>query len=286
MPRGMFGTTIGAMVAAAALLVGTGCGAKEAEVVSGALSKPVDRATVSMSLSADVVGQRMGVSLQGPYSSNGKDRLPSVDWRVQAQGMGAAPLEARVISSATNAFVQYGGQTYEVGPDKVAQFTQKAESEQGRPVDLAAFMEQAKSWFPESDTQQDAELDGEKVTRVTGRVDLSKALQGIMDLAKQSTAADPNAAKALQATPDVQQVEKYLSDPRFTLDVAKSDGTLRRIAVTAQLKGVPGGGQISFSVQLSDVGKPVTIQTPSSGRPIEELGKALGQVLGGAALTS
>jgi hypothetical protein len=277
---------IGAMVAAAALLVGTGCGAKEAAVVSGALSKPVDRATVTMDLSATVVGQKMGVSLQGPYSSNGDGKLPSVDWRLHAQGMGTAPLDARVISSATNAFVEYGGQTYEVGQDKIAKLTQQAKSGKQQPVDLGALMEKAKSWFPESDTQEDAELNGEKVTRVSGRVDLSKALDGIMDFARQSSSADPNAAKALQGAPDMQQVEKYVSDPRFTLDVAKSDGTLRRIAVTAQLKGVPGGGEISFSLQLSDVGKPVTIQTPSSGRPIEELGKVLDQVVGGSALTS
>jgi hypothetical protein len=277
----MFRTMIGAMVAAAALLAGTGCGAKEAEVVQGALSKPVDRATVSMNLSANALGQKLGIALQGPYSSNGKDKLPSVDWRVQVQGMGTAPLDARVISNATNAFVEYGGQTYEVGQDKIAQLTQRAKQDQQQPADLAAFMRQAKSWFPETGTQEDADLDGEKVTRVSGRMDLSKALNGIMTFAKQSTAADPSAAKAFQVTPDVKQVEKYVSDPRFTLDIAKSDGTLRRIAVEAQLKGVPGGGKISFSLQLSDVGKPVTIQTPSSGRPIEELGQALGSVLQG-----
>jgi hypothetical protein len=282
----MFRTMIGAMVAAAALLVGTGCGAKEAEVVNGALSKPVDRATVAMDLSAQVAGQTMGISLQGPYSSNGKDKLPSVDWRLRVQGMGTQPLEARVLSSATNAFVEYGGQTYEVGEDRIAQFTKEANGQQQQPADLAAFMEKAKSWFPESDTQEDAELNGEKVTRVTGRVDLAKALDGIMDFARQSATADPDAAKALQATPDMKQLEKYVSDPRFTLDVAKSDGTLRRIAATMNLKGVPGGGSISFSLQLSDVGKPVTIQTPSSGRPIEELGAQLQQVFGGMASVS
>jgi hypothetical protein len=283
----MFRTTIGALVAAVALVVGTGCGAEEAEVAKSAFSKPVDRATVALDLSVKAVGQDMGVSLQGPYSSNGKDKLPSVDWRVKVRGAGAPPLEARVISSATNAFVEYGGQTYEVGEDKVAQFTQQANSnQQHTPVDIAAFMRKAQSWFPDTDTHQDADLDGEKVTRVTGRMDVSKALQGLMDLAKQSSSADPDAAKALQATPDLAQVEKYVSDPRFTLDVAKSDGTLRRIAATMDLKGVPGGGTISLSLQLSDVGKPVTIQTPSSGRPIEELGQALQQVFGGAALTS
>ena len=88
-------------------------------------------------------------------------------------------------------------------------------------------------------------------------MDLAKALKGFTDIAKQSAAADPQAAKALEQSPDMAQVEKFLSDPSFTLDVAKSDGTLRRVAAETELEGVPGGGKIAFSVQFKDVGKPV-----------------------------
>jgi hypothetical protein len=274
--------TMGAVAAAVALLMATGCGAKEAEVVSGAFAKPIDRATVAMDISADVAGTKVGVSLQGPYQANG-DQLPSVDWRVRARGLGGDPVEARVISSATNAFVEYGGQTYEVGQDKIAELTRQG-SGSHTPADLSAFLQQAKDWFPESDTQEDAELNGEAVTRVTGRLDFVKALSGLQELVKQPAVSGSPKLGAMTSA-DLAQIQQFVEDPRFTLDVAKSDGTLRRIAATMQLKGVPGGGSLGFSVQLSDVGKPVSITPPASGRPIGELGAQLEQVFGGA-LTS
>jgi hypothetical protein len=224
----------------------------------------------------------MGVSLTGPYKSNGKQELPDADMTLKVEGMGPQPMTARIISTKDNAFVEYEGVTYEVGADKIAQLKAQSRSGKGTTPDVATLMAQMKSWFPDTSTQEDADLDGEAVTRVTGHMDLAKALKGFTDIAKQSAAADPQAAKALEGSPDIAQVEKFLSDPSFTLDVAKSDGTLRRVAAETELKGVPGGGKIAFSVQFKDVGKPVTVTAPASGRPIEELGQKLGAL--GAAL--
>jgi hypothetical protein len=275
----MFIRMIGTVVASAALLVGVGCGGKEAEVAKTAFSTEIDRATVDLDISANAAGQSVKVTLDGPYSSNGKDTLPSVDWKLHAEGVGPAPVDARVISSATNAFVEYGGETYEVGEDKVAQLRQHQGGSQGpSPADLQAFLEKAKGWFPDTATQEDAELDGEDVNRITGKLDLSKAFADIMDMAaKQGHMPGP----AIGIDP--KQFEQFLSDPRFTLDTAKSDGTLRRIAATAQLEGVPGGGEISFSLQLRDVGEQVVITPPASGRPIEELAEKLKQQFGAMA---
>ena len=282
MPRRTWRTMIGALAVASAMLVALGCGGKEAAVVQSAFDHPIDSATVSMSLSAQTPMGAMGVSLTGPYKSNGKQELPDADMTLKVEGMGPQPMTARIISTKDNAFVEYEGVTYEVGADKIAQLKAQSKSGKGTTPDVAELMEQMKSWFPDTSTQEDADLDGEAVTRVTGHMDLAKALKGFTDIAKQSAAADPQAAKALEQSPDMAQVEKFLSDPSFTLDVAKSDGTLRRVAAETELKGVPGGGKIAFSVQFKDVGKPVTITPPASGRPIEELGEKLGAL--GAAL--
>jgi hypothetical protein len=282
MPRRTWRTTIGALVATAATLVAVGCGGTEAQVVQSAFDHPIDSATIAMGVSAQTPAGSVTMSLTGPYKSNGKAELPDADLTFAMQGMIPKPVQARIITTKDDAFVVYDGVTYEVGKDKIAQL--KAEQAKGgtqATPDIASLMQKMKDWFPQTSTQSDAELDGEKVTRINGRMDLSKALKGFLDIAKQSGAADPQAAKALQAAPDLSQVERFLADPRFTLDVAKSDGTLRRVAAETQLKGIPGGGKIAFSVQFKDVGKPVTIHVPASGRPIEELGQKLGAVLPG-----
>jgi hypothetical protein len=284
MPRRMLSTTIGAMLAAAALLAGTGCGAKEAEVAKSAFSTKIDRATVALDVSVKAAGSDMHLSMRGPFSSNGDRDLPSVDWRVALKGLGPEPVDARVVSSATNAWVQYDGETYEVGEDKIAELAKGQKgAQQPTPADLQGFLAKAKDWFADTATEEDATLDGEDVTRVTGTLDVSKALADIMDIAKQQPGALDKGA-ALGMAPAL--LERFLTDPRFTLDVAKSDGSLRRIAATMDLSGVPGGGTISFSLQLSDVGKPVTITPLSGGRPIEELGGKLGATFGGAAAIS
>jgi hypothetical protein len=274
---------IGALAVVSAMLVALGCGGKEAAVVQSAFDHPIDSATIAMGVSAQTPAGGITMSLTGPYKSNGKDQLPDADLTFAMQGMIPKPVQARIITTKDNAFVVYDGVTYEVGKDRIAELKAQGKAKGGTQAtpDIASLMQRMKDWFPETSTQSDAELDGEKVTRVNGRMDLAKALQGFMDIAKQSGAADPQAAKALQATPDLSQVERFLDDPRFTLDVAKSDGTLRRVAAETELKGVPGGGKIAFSLQFSEVGKPVTVQAPASGRPIEELGQKLGALMPG-----
>jgi hypothetical protein len=280
MPRRTWRTTIAGLVATVATLVAVGCGGQEAQVVQTAFDHPIERATMEMGLQAQTPGGAFTVNVNGPFSSNGSDQLPDADLKISAQGPGMPGIEAEIITTNDNAFVVYDGVTYEVGKDKIAQLeAEGAKKGSQSPADIQAMLQKMKDWFPDTSTQTDAELDGEKVTRVNGRMDLSKALQGFMDIAKQSGAADPQAAKALQSAP-LGQIEKFLSDPRFTLDVAKSDGTLRRLAAETELQGVPGGGKIAFSVQFRDVGKPVTVTPPSSGRPIEELGQKLGGLAG------
>jgi hypothetical protein len=74
-----------------------------------------------------------------------------------------------------------------------------------------------------------------------------------------------------------------VSDPRFTIDVGRSDGKLRRIVASMKIEDGGEEGTIDFSIRFKDVDKPVTIDAPSSGKPIEELGKKLQQEFGGVA---
>jgi hypothetical protein len=275
MARNMLRALVAA-VAAAAVLVAAGCGSQEASVLAPAFEKKITSANVSMSLAANAMGQGLKVTLNGPVASNGDDQIPDADLKLHVEGAGVpAPVDARLVSTAKNAWVQYDGETYVVGEDKIDQLKQQGSSQQQpSPADLQDFLRKAKDWFPDTATQEDATLDGEKVTRVTGRLDLSKAIQGIGSIAK--------GQQGLPSGAELDQIEGFLADPRFTVDVAKSDGTLRRIAATMDLKGVPGGGKVDFELKLSDVGKPVTVTPLSGGRPIEELGQKLKGLMGAA----
>jgi hypothetical protein len=263
------------LAAAVALVAGSGCTSREADVVRTALDKQIDSADVAIELSVKMGGERAEMSLRGPYSSNGEKDLPTADWRVRAVGLTPKPIRGRVVTTAKNAFVEYEGVLYEAGEARIAQLAKQSggKDEELGTADLKRMLTKAKSWFPATDTQETARLGGEDVTRVTGRLDLAKAWPDIAKMAGE---------QAGMPTVTSKQIEDMVSDPRFTLDVGKKDGMVRRIAVLMELRKAAGGGRIHFGMRFKDVGKPVTITPPATGtgRPLEELGPKFQELIG------
>jgi hypothetical protein len=243
----------------------TGCGAKEAAVVKGAFEKDIKSANVDLSIGIKSRQEAVNITVTGPYQSNGEGKLPSADLAVKVDD-GTQDFEGRVISTGKNAFVEYQGETYEVGEETIAQLEQQGRSEQLSTADLSKLMGTMSDWFPETDAK-DAELAGEPVDRVTGRLDVSRALKDIDAFAKKSGVQDYEG----MSTKDMNEIDDSVSDPKFAIDVAKSDGKLRRIEASMRVKDASGSGSVTFALRLTDVDKPVTIDAPSSGRPIGEL---------------
>jgi hypothetical protein len=54
------------------------------------------------------------LELSGPFRSRGPMEMPDVDVELTASGQGAS-FEGRVVLLPRNAWIQYGGETYEVG---------------------------------------------------------------------------------------------------------------------------------------------------------------------------
>jgi hypothetical protein len=280
------------MLFAAACVTATvalsGCGTQEAAVLKTAFEKKIDTANVAMTYAVNSSQGNATLSLNGPYKSNGEGKLPSLDWQLKIDGATPQPITGELISSGDDAFVKYGGDTYEVGKDQIAKLEQEGAAgggaQQFSAADVQKLLTQAQGWFPQSNTQENAQLNGEAVTRVTGTLDLAAALTDLKALAKQPGLSGAEALKGLSST-DLKQVEQAISDPRFTVDVAKSDGTLRRIAASMHVNG-SDSGDLSFSIQFTDVNKPVSIQVPASGKPIADLVKKLELDFGGGSSSS
>jgi hypothetical protein len=121
-------------MACSAAVALSGCGAREAEVVKGAFEQPIESANISVALSVNSSEGAMKLSLAGPYKSNGEGELPSADLALKLEGMLPRTLEGRLISTGDNAFVEYGGETYEVGADRIAELKKQGAS--GAPTEL------------------------------------------------------------------------------------------------------------------------------------------------------
>jgi hypothetical protein len=266
----------------------SGCGAREAEVVKGAFEKDIKSANVELRLSAQSSQEALNVTLNGPYQSNGKGEIPSADLALKIEGAAPKTLEGRLISTGKNAFVEYEGETYEVGEEQIAELEKQGASgapNQLTPADIQKLMGTMQDWFPQSDAQENADLDGEAVTRGTGKLDLSEALTDLKELAKKPGMSGAEGLKELSHG-DIKRIERMVSDPRFTIDVGSSDGKLRRIEASIKVDDSSDKGTTSFSLRFKDVDKPVTIDAPSSGKPIEELGRKLEEEFGGGSTES
>src|SRR5215217_3852988 len=99
----------------------SGCGAQEASVVKGAFEHDIQSANVTIALSMKSSEGETALGLDGPYKSNGKGKLPSVNWDLTLTGPAPQPVEAKLISTGDDAFVVYKGETYHVGRDNIAQ---------------------------------------------------------------------------------------------------------------------------------------------------------------------
>jgi len=263
------------------------CGKEEASLLDRAFKQEIRSATLSMRIEVSGPkgsGPAFGVTMRGPFKDNGKGKLASFDWKVRGKGMAAGGLDARIVSSGRNVFVEYEGETYEVGEREIARFqreSRKGGSEEIEDLEDAQRLGlRLQDWFPRSDVEEDSRVGDEPTTRVSGKLDVSAALKDLRELASNpALAADPTLKEFKQLSPaEIAKLDKLVSDPRFAVDVAKGDGKPRRIEATMAVRERPGGPAQTVRVvlTLSDVDQPVDIQAPSGGKPIERLLERLG----------
>ena len=238
-----------------------GCASKEAKTAKGAFEQPVTSAQLTIALtSTSVKGVATRITLAGPYKANGEGKLPTFDLQLDITGF-ARPWKARLISGPVGVFVEYNGEIYAVPPDEVARLRK------GRRTELGGLLARVEGWVDEAESQADADFGGEPVTRVSGTLDAAAAVKDLQAMAKQpglSIVAD----LTRERMPDLSRPS---GKPRFTVDVGRADGKLRRVEARVGGKG----GTAVFSVRLAKVDEPVRVDVPADGAPVAELERQL-----------
>lgn len=286
------------MSAGLVVLVGVlaACGQREASVLDTAFEREIESAQMRVEVRL-TEGPRRDLlehfSLRGPFRRNGEAKLASFDWLVSFAGHHGEQFTARVISTGENVFVRHRSRTYEVGEREIARLNRQAARQQasggGQVEDLDDVRRlgvDLRKWFPKSDSEADEQLGSEQTTRVTGRLDVSTALRDFARLMRHPALARRPEMKGLPrlSARDIAEIDKTISDPRFDVHVAQSDGKFRRIGAKMRFKIPPQQrekatfGELTITVDLENVDKPVQIDAPDSGRPIEQLLRKLGAV--------
>jgi hypothetical protein len=266
-----------ALVAAAALLLLGGCGSdltaggsdtsSARDVIRQAAENPAKSADIDLSMELKVDGVEqlkdpVRLTVKGPTRSNGPRRLPDVDWQVHFEGPGKNA-DVRVIATGGNAWIGYGGQTYEVGTGLVSRFMSRAQAQaQSQPkLKLAVPV-----WLKDAEVSDDGH-------KVSGQLDVRKALADVNRITAQLPRGHQIGAKTLD------QIDDAVKDASVEFQVG-DDHILRSSHVNfefevpddlrSQARGLEGG-HLTFQSNQENVNGDQQVTAPSGARPLSEL---------------
>jgi hypothetical protein len=308
-----------ALVAATAIAA---CGGDDGEDAQAVLDETLNNdeqvtsGVIDLNVDVSAEGTQGGsanLTLSGPFQGAEDDptALPQLDWTASASAEGAGQsfnFEGGLIVSEDNAFVEYQGETYEVGKELFSQFKQAAEQsaqqtqeaqEEGASVGetLRAQCEQSveqaggdtsacdidfSTWLSDLESDGTEDIEGTETDHISGSLNVETMLQ---DLSELSTATGETGIPEEQ----ISQASEVISDASFDLYSGVDDRILRGLDFNLGIdpSAIPGGetagvesADVTFTLRLSGVNEPQTIEAPSGARPLDDL---LGQFgLGGA----
>jgi hypothetical protein len=292
---------------------GSGLSAQEVLDATFNNDQRVTSGDLSLSIGGSAEGATGGsvdASLEGPFQSdpNNPNAIPQLDWTgklsFDAAGQ-TGTFEGGITVTEDNAYVEYGGNAYEVGTDTFKQFKQLAESaaaqqsgaQSGLSVqdafkqacetqlqtagatDTSACDIDLSSWLSEPQSEGSEDIDGTPTDHVSGSLNVDTVLNDLAGLvAATGQTVPPNAQDQISQVADA-------TDITYDLYSGTDDHILRgldfNISIdTGAIQGASAVGLDSvsgdFSLRLSGVNEDQTIEPPSNAKPLDELLKQLG----------
>jgi hypothetical protein len=299
-----------------------GCGGDDEETGSGLSAQEVLDQTfnneervssgdLSLSISGAVEGDQSGsfeAGVEGPFQGNPDDpnAIPQLDLtgNVSFEGAGqSGSFEGGLTVTEDNAFVEYGGNAYEVGTETFSQFKELAESaaaqaqqqqseaeglsvqeafqqaceaqlETAGATDTSACDIDLSSWLSEPESEGSEDIDGTPSDHISGSVNVETVLSDFTELAAATGQTVPP-----EAEDQINQVAEA-TDITYDLYSGSDDQILRGLDFDinvdtssieeASASGVDGFNA-SFSMRLAGVNEEQTIEPPSDAQPLDGL---------------
>jgi hypothetical protein len=215
------------------------------------------------------------LEVEGPFrSAETISQWPDMDMAFRASGAGEE-YEGRAITTRANAWVEFDGETYEVGEPLWRQLRAALEQlSRNEPDTLHELDVDPLDWIIDAKKAGNEKTGGTTATKVTGRIDADRMLR------------DLNLLPGGEPLPesDLRQVEQVVGDTAFQAWIGEDD-IWRRLSIESDLRvpeaereslGGIAGATVSLDFELDEPNQPVEIRGPREGRPIDELLRLLG----------
>jgi hypothetical protein len=315
--RSIFAAAVIALAVPTAI---AGCGSDDGgdedpqEVIDATFNNEEQVTSGVLNLSVDASAGDQGsftASLSGPFQGVEDDptALPQLDLTGSISGEGAGQsvdFEGGIVVTEDNAFVEYGGETYEVGTETFSQYKQAAEQSAGQAqsqeTDAASSFQEGceqaieaqggdpsacdfdvSGWFTDLTNEGTEDVEGTDTVHISGNVDVAQMLEDFSGLAS----SVPSAGGQVDEE-QIQQASEAISDASFDVYSGADDNILRKLDlnVTIDPSAVESATPVpvesidfGISFAVSAVNEEQTIEAPADAQPIEDL---LGQFgLGG-----
>jgi hypothetical protein len=279
---------LAAALLAVLALVLAGCGDDDGGGSSGgdaeALLKrgfatDVDSGVVRLAMELEVRGvpgfdDPLRLELDGPFrAAPSPTDMPDLDVDFEATGAGQT-FTGHLIVTRENGWVEFRGETYEVGEELWARLLEAVRQEnRGQPNTFKEAGIDPIDWIDDAETDGEEEIGGTQTTKVTGKLDVETMLR---DFNKVSTERLPESA--------MRDFSDAMGDVDFEAWIG-ADDIWRRLKAESEFEvpeeereslGGLEGGRLSIDLELSDPNEPVEIEGPADARPIDELLTELG----------
>lgn len=305
MRRSRFQFFLPVVLLAAALALVTGlaaCGSEKGggksadEILNDAFSekgKKVKSGKLDLTVNIDLQGAPdvkgpIKASLGGAFQDQGKGEFPQLDLQVNASAQGQS-FDAGLVTTGSQAFVEFKGQAYEVPAELYDQFKQGFERAQAQQTTtatatnpLALLGINPRNWLKDAKVEDDTDVKGTETYHVSASVDVTRMLDDISKAAQENPQLGGATGGQVPSLTDEQkkQVEDSVESATFDVYVGADDDIIRKLDVKVKI-ALPSdlqqqadglkGGSFGFDVTLSDLNKSQTITAPSNTKPLDEL---------------
>ncbi len=271
-------------------------------VLDEATLQGIESGNIDLSLGVKAQGPEGGnidVSLSGPFQGEGKGSVPQLDMTAKAKGNyngNDVDFDGGLVLLPNTAYVNYEGIEYEVDPttfsfveSTLAQAQRESGAETGADgvaacqeefgkLKVADFLEGGKN-------EGNAEVDGTSTTKVSGDLNVSGALDSVLEVVEsQACRAQLAAAGPLPSKDEIDKAKGEVGDAVKSAHVdvyVGEDDIVRQISAQLTIEPKHGGSgpksvEIDLDLKLTEVNEEQTISAPANAKPLSRLFLKLG----------
>jgi hypothetical protein len=266
-------------------------------VIDEATLQGIESGGIDLSLGVKAQGPEGGnldVSLSGPFQGEGAGNLPQLDMAAKAKGSingKDVDFEGGLVLLPNIAYVNYEGVEYEVDPTTysfVESALKQAQREGGAEIGSAGvagcqeeFGKLKVADFLENGVNEgSADVDGTSTTKVSGDLDVSGAIDAVLEVVEsQACRAQLAAAGPLPSKSEIEEAKDEVNGSVKAAHVSiyvGDDDIVRQLSAQLQIdpkksgKG-PKSVELDLDLKLTGVNEEQKISAPGNAKPLSKL---------------